>query len=111
MKVLGFLAFPLSTTIAAVVNIVLLVWLLPRKIGRIDLAPVLKFFFVLSGASAVGGFTGWLLNRYFFGPMGHTFWVRLASVAVSGSAALGIFHVILIALGIKEARGYLKRLL
>jgi len=52
MRVLGFLAFPLSTTIAAVANIVLLVWLLPRKIGRIDLKSVLRFFFALAGASA-----------------------------------------------------------
>jgi len=109
MRVLGFLAFPLSTTIAAVVNIVLLVWLLPRKIGRIDLTPVLGFFLALAGASAVGGFTGWLLNRFLFGPMGHSFWVRLASVAVSGSAALGIFYALLVAFGVKEAKEYLKR--
>jgi putative peptidoglycan lipid II flippase len=109
MRVLGFLAFPLSTTIAAVVNIVLLVWLLPRKIGRIDLAPVVRFFLALAGASAAGGFAGWLLNRFLFGPMGHSFWVRLASVAVSGSAALGIFYVLLVAFGVKEAKEYLKR--
>lgn len=109
MRVLGFLAFPLSTTIAAVVNIVLLVWLLPRKIGRIDLAPILRFFLALAGASAAGGFTGWLLNRFLFGPMGHSFWVRLASVAVSGSAALAIFYALLVAFGVKEAKEYLKR--
>jgi putative peptidoglycan lipid II flippase len=109
MRVLGFLAFPLSTTIAAVVNIVLLVWLLPRKIGRFALAPVLRFFLALAGASASGGFAGWLLNRFLFGPMGHSFWVRLASVAVSGSAALGIFYALLMAFGVKEAKEYFKR--
>ena len=58
MRVLGFLAFPLSTTIAAVVNIVLLVWLLPRKIGRIDLMPVMRLFLALAGRLCDRGIRG-----------------------------------------------------
>ena len=39
-------------------------------------------------AAAAGGLAGWLLDRYLFQPLGPSFWMRLASVVVSGGAAL-----------------------
>ena len=61
--VLGFLAFPLSTTLAAILNVGLLYALLPRKIGEMPLGPLAAFAGKLAVASAAGGGAAWLGNR------------------------------------------------
>ena len=109
MRVMGFLAFPLSMTIAAVVNIVILFLLVPRKIGKIDLGPLWKYVATLTAASVAGGFAGWLLDRFLFQPLGPSFWIRLASVVVSGGTALVLFYAICMLARIAEARDYLRR--
>ncbi|MDD4857205.1 MAG: murein biosynthesis integral membrane protein MurJ [Candidatus Krumholzibacteria bacterium] len=109
MRVMGFLAFPLSTTIAAVVNIAILLLLVPRKIGRFDFGPLGKYAFTLAAASTAGGLGGWLLARLLFQPLGSSLWVKLAGVAVGGCAALALFYALCLLLGITEARDYARR--
>ena len=65
MGLLGFLAFPLSTTLAAMLNVGLLYALLPRKIGPLELGPLAAYAGKLAVASAAGGGAAWLGNRLF----------------------------------------------
>jgi len=109
MRVMGFLAFPLSMTIAAVVNIAILFLLVPRRVGRIDFGPLWKYVATLTAAAVAGGFAGWLLDRFLFQPLGPSFWIRLASVVVSGGTALVLFYAICMLARIAEARDYLRR--
>jgi peptidoglycan biosynthesis protein MviN/MurJ (putative lipid II flippase) len=106
---MGFLAFPLSMTIASVVNIAILFLLVPRKVGRIDFGPLWKYVATLTAAAVAGGFAGWLLDRYLFQPLGPSFWIRLASVVVSGGAALLLFYALCMLARVGEARDYLRR--
>ena len=55
MHVLGYRAFPLSASIAAVVNISILFFWLPRKIGKFDLKPLLRYAAALALASVASG--------------------------------------------------------
>jgi putative peptidoglycan lipid II flippase len=109
MRPMGFLAFPLSMTIASVVNIAILFFLVPRKVGKTDFAPLARYAAVLAAAAAVAGLAGWLIDRHLFAPLGPSLWLRLASVIVSGSTALGLFYALCVFLRIGEAKHYLKR--
>jgi putative peptidoglycan lipid II flippase len=109
MKVIGFLAFPLSTTIAAVVNIAILYALLPRKIGAVDSAPLARFFVQLALSSAIGGAAGWLLNGFLLARLGASLLATLLSLAVCGIVALAVFYWVSLLLGAKETTDYLRR--
>ena len=63
MRVLGFMAFPLSTTLAAILNVGVLIALLPRKVGRVEFGPLARYAGGLAVASAAGGGAAWLGNR------------------------------------------------
>jgi putative peptidoglycan lipid II flippase len=109
MGQMGFLAFPLSMTIASVVNIAILLALLPRKVGEVAFARLGGYAALLVGASAISGFAGWLIDRFVFTPLGPSLWLRLASVVVSGSAALALFYALCLVLRVGEAKEYLRR--
>jgi membrane protein YqaA with SNARE-associated domain len=74
-----------------------------------DFGPLTRYFMTLTAASVAGGLAGWLLNRFLVQPLGHSIWIRLASVVVGGGAGLAIFYGLCLLLGIAEARDYLKR--
>jgi putative peptidoglycan lipid II flippase len=109
MRRMGFLAFPLSTTIAAILNIAILLVLVPRRIGAVDFRPLGRYFIVLVAGSAAAGLAGWSLDRFLFQPLGASLWVKLASVVVSGGAALLLFYCLCLILRVSEARDYLRR--
>jgi len=111
MRTIGFLAFPLSTTLAAALNIALLIRALPGKIGRVDLAPILKYFGSLAAASTAGGLAGWAVYRFLFGQMDPSFWVRLVGIAAGGGAAFLVFFGLARVFGVKDASAFLRRFL
>jgi putative peptidoglycan lipid II flippase len=109
MHVMGFRAFPLSMTIAAAVNIAILLLLVPRKIGSLEFGPLARYVAILAAAAAAGGLAGWLLNRFLFEQLGASIWARLVSVVVSGGAALVLFYAFCVLARVNEAKSYLKR--
>lgn len=111
MRPIGFLAFPLSTTISALVNIVILFLLLPRKVGRFEIRPMLRYFLMLSFASVVSGLCGWVLNDFLGQRFGLSFLAAGLNVVLCGLVALIIFYFGCLFLGIHEAKDYLKRFL
>ncbi len=111
MWVLGYLAFPLSTTLAAVLNVGILYALLPRKVGAMPFGPLAGYAARLAAASAAGGGVAWLGNRLLAGALGTSFPATAASVAVGGLAGLAAFLAVSRLLGIAETREYLRRFL
>ena len=111
MGLLGFLAFPLSTTLAAMLNVGLLYALLPRKIGPLELGPLAAYAGKLAVASAAGGGAAWLGNRLFAGELGTAFLATAASVAACGLLGLAVFFAVSRLLGLAEAREYTRRFL
>jgi putative peptidoglycan lipid II flippase len=111
MWVLGFMAFPLSTTLAAILNVAVLVALLPRKVGRVEFGPLAKYAGVLAVASAAGGGAAWLGNRAIAGAIGTSFLATAACVIACGLLGLVIFYAVSRLLGLTETRDYLRRFL
>jgi putative peptidoglycan lipid II flippase len=111
MWVLGFMAFPLSTTLAAILNVAVLVALLPRKVGRVEFGPLAKYAGALAVASAAGGGAAWLGNRTIAGVIGTSFLATAASVIACGLLGLAIFYAASRLLGLSETRDYLRRFL
>jgi putative peptidoglycan lipid II flippase len=111
MWVLGFMAFPLSTTLAAVLNVGVLVALLPRKVGRVEFGPLAKYAGALAFASAAGGGAAWLGNRAIAGAIGTSFPATAASVVACGFLGLVVFYAGSRLLGLAETRDYLRRFL
>ena len=111
MGVLGFLAFPLSTTLAAMLNVGLLYALLPHKIGPLEPGPLAAYAGKLAVASAAGGGAAWLGNRLAGGALGTSFLATAASVAVCGLLGLTVFFAVSRLLGLSETREYMRRFL
>ncbi|MCJ7564583.1 MAG: murein biosynthesis integral membrane protein MurJ [Candidatus Aminicenantes bacterium] len=109
MRVLGYRAFPLSATIAAVVNILILVLLLPKKIGAFDHKPLLRYMGFLTVASLLGGGAAGALFYLLRSAAGSSFPVKLVGVILCGGAGLLIFFGICRMLGVHEVRAYVKR--
>lgn len=109
MRLMGYRAFPLSTTVAAFVNIGILFYFLPEKIGKIDLRPMLRYFLMLTIASIVGSLGGWTLNNFLTQKLGASFLATAGSVVLCGMISLVLFYFLCLLLGIHEAREYLKR--
>jgi putative peptidoglycan lipid II flippase len=111
MWVIGYLAFPLSTTLAAILNVGILYALLPRRVGAMDLGPLAAYAGKLAVASAAGGAVAWLGNRLVAGELGVSFLATAAGLAVAGLAGLSLFFAASRLLGIKETSDYLRRFL
>jgi putative peptidoglycan lipid II flippase len=111
MWVLGFLAFPLSTTLAAILNVGILYALLPRKIGAMPLGPLASYAGRLAAASAAGGGAAWLGNAVLAARLGTSFFATAASVAACGIGGLAVFFVAARLLGLRETRDFVRRFL
>jgi putative peptidoglycan lipid II flippase len=111
MRVLGYLAFPLSTSVAAVLNVVLLYALLPRKIGPLETGPLAAYAARLAVAAAAGGGAAWLANRLLIARIGISFLASVGSVAAGGVLGLAAFYAASRLLGITETRDFLRRFL
>ncbi len=111
MRVLGYLAFPLSTSVAAILNVVLLYALLPRKIGPLETGPLAAYAARLAVAAAAGGGAAWLANRLLIARIGVSFLASVGSVAAGGVLGLAAFYAASRLLGITETRDFLRRFL
>jgi putative peptidoglycan lipid II flippase len=110
MRLIGFRAFPLATTIASFVNLAILMRKLPQKIGLFELSPLVDYFVRLCIAAIISGFAGILLNKLLFNFLGVSFLAQLLNLGISGIVALVICYVASMLLGVTEARDYVKRL-
>ncbi|MEN6561524.1 MAG: murein biosynthesis integral membrane protein MurJ [Acidobacteriota bacterium] len=111
MWVIGYLAFPLSTSLAAVLNVGILYALLPRKIGPIEAGPLASYAVRLTLASAAAGGAAWAANRLMIGRLGTSFLASAGTVAAGSCLGLVVFFGMARLLGVKEARDFLRRFL
>lgn len=111
MWVLGYMAFPLSTTLAAILNVGILYALLPRKVGPMEFGPLAAYAGKLGLASAAGGGVAWVGNRLVVGPWGTSLVATAGSVVACGLLGLAVFFAVARLLGLSETRDYLRRFL
>jgi putative peptidoglycan lipid II flippase len=111
IHVLGFMIFPLSTSLAAAVNFWILTAFLPGKIGRVGYGPLGRYALALIGASVCGGAAGWAADGFIAARLGRGFAASLGSVAASGGLGLVVFYGISRLLGIAETRDFVRRFL
>ncbi len=111
MGVIGYLAFPLSTSLAAVLNVGLLYALLPRKTGPLDGRRLAAYAGKLAAAAAAGGGAAWVANRLVVGRLGVSFAGSVASLAAGGALGLAVFFAASHLLGLKESGEFLRRFL
>ncbi|MGD1008824.1 MAG: murein biosynthesis integral membrane protein MurJ [Candidatus Aminicenantales bacterium] len=109
IHVLGFMIFPLSTSLAEGLNLTLLVRALPKKVGRVDMRPIVRYALTLILAALGGGAAAWAGNAAFVRWLGAGFLPTLASVIVCGSLGLAVFYGASRLLGITETRDYVRR--
>jgi peptidoglycan biosynthesis protein MviN/MurJ (putative lipid II flippase) len=105
------MAFPLSTTLAALLNVAILYALVPRKIGALEGGPLAAYAAKLVLASAAGGGVAWLANRLVAANLGTSLLATVAGVGLSGLAGLAVFFAASRVIGLSEARDYLRRFL
>jgi len=111
IHVLGFMIFPLSTSIAEGLNLTLLLRMVPKKIGRIETGPLIRYGLTLILAALCGGASAWAVNGFLAARLGTGLLASLASVAAGGGIGLVVFYVASRVLGIQETRDFVKRFL
>jgi peptidoglycan biosynthesis protein MviN/MurJ (putative lipid II flippase) len=114
--VLGFMIFPLSTSLAAGLNFWLLAKALPRKVGRIAWRPLVRYMLVLTAAALAGGAAGWAANnvlaeRLAVTALGSGLLAAVVSLVVGGALGLIVFYGASRLLGITETRDFVRRFL
>jgi peptidoglycan biosynthesis protein MviN/MurJ (putative lipid II flippase) len=111
MKPVGFLAFPLSASLASIVNIAVLIHWLPRKTGAINLRLIYNYFLrliLVSGVAGVLGYAGFKISSSYFGS---TFFPVLIATVIWGSLSLVVFYVGCRLIKIKEVDIFIRRFL
>jgi len=111
MRFLHHLAFPLAASVAAVVNIGVLLALLPKKIGSFPLRSLVRYGGLLVLAAAAGGGVAWGLSAAIARLVGTSFIIKLGSVIASGLLGIGVFYGSCLLLRVTEARDFVHRLL
>lgn len=111
MRIIGYRAFPLSTTVSSCINIIILFALLPHKIGRFAIQPLLSYFFRLIVAATISGVCGMFLHGILESVLEPSFFGYALALLTSGVAALIVFYGVCLLLGVSEAKNYVKRLL
>lgn len=108
---LGLKAFPISASIAAVVNVLILYFRLPKKIGAIDHRPLAFYSGRLLLASLAGGAAAWGSFLALGAAAESTFAGKLAGTVGCGLAGLAVFFIVARLIGLAEVRAYAKRFL
>jgi len=111
MRIIGFRAFPLATTIASFINLAILMHKLPQKIGTFELSPLVDYSVRLVIASILGGFVGIILHRFLMTIFGLSFLGQISNLAISGGITLILCYSACMLLGVTEAKDYIKRFL
>lgn len=111
MKPIGFLAFPLSASLASVVNIYILIRWLPKKIGPVEFGSINVYFMKLVTASVVAGALGLFSFKALSHFLGASFLAVLLMTIVCGAASLVIFYAGCRLLRMKEIDAFLRRFL
>jgi len=109
IHVLGFFIFPLSTSIAEALNLTLLLRMVPKKIGKIEIGPLIRYGLTLILAAVCGGAAAWALNGFLAARLGTGLLASLAGVMFSGGLGLAVFYAASRVLGIQETRDFVKR--
>ena len=110
MRIIGFRAFPLSTTISSLINLLILFHFLPQKIGPFNLKPLGKYFILLVIAACVAGICGMFTNTFLSLQLGVSFLSQVINIVISGMLSLAVFYVVCMIEGLGEVRDYLRRL-
>jgi peptidoglycan biosynthesis protein MviN/MurJ (putative lipid II flippase) len=111
MRIIGFRAFPLATTISSFMNLAILFYFLPRKIGKFDILPLVKYFITLAIAACAAGLAAMVISNFLTGAIGIAFVNQILNLLISGIVGLAIFYSLCLILGLGEVRNFLKRLL
>ncbi len=111
IHVIGFLIFPLSTSIAEGLNLMLLLRMVPKKIGPIEIGPLIRYGLTLILAALCGGASAWAVNGFLAARLGTGLLASLASVVASGGLGLVVFYSASRVLGIQETREFVRRFL
>jgi putative peptidoglycan lipid II flippase len=106
---LGLQAFPLSASVSALVNILILYLWLPKKIGALDHAALFRYLGWLIATSLLGGGAAWGLFRAWSAVAGPSFLAKLAGVLVCGLAGFLVFYGASLVVGLRDVKAYLKR--
>ncbi|UCG29665.1 MAG: murein biosynthesis integral membrane protein MurJ [candidate division WOR-3 bacterium] len=110
MRIIGFRAFPLATTVSSFVNLAILMHRLPEKIGHYEISPLVDYFTRLVIASIIGGFVGILFNRILTNILGTALLSQVLNLGLSGAAAVVTCYIASILMGVTEVKEYVKRL-
>ena len=111
MRIIGYRAFLLSTSISSFINIAILFILLPRKIGTFNIKPLVFYFLRLAIAAIIAGVCGMMLHGLLDNALAPTFLNHVLSLVASGVVALLVCYVVCLIFGLSEVSAYVRRLL
>lgn len=110
MRWLGFLAFPIATSLGSIVNIAILCAWLPRWVGAFPVGGLMVYAGSLLLAAAPGAAVAWVANHWLSERLGTSALAQLGAVAVALVAGTLVCYFVTQILGMKDVRDHVRRL-
>lgn len=111
MRIMSYRGIALATSISAFINCVILLKLLPNKIGRFEILNFVKYFILLVLATCLAGLAGIYLHNLIINQTGKTLVYQLIVLLFSGMVSLSVLYLISTLLKLKEVKNYIRDLL
>jgi putative peptidoglycan lipid II flippase len=105
---LGVWGIPLSTSLVNVAGTGALLWVLRRRLGRIDLAQTVRALALITVASAALAGVAYGSWRGLDGALGRSLGAQIVSLSVALGAGLGVYVAAARALGVRELEAVLR---
>jgi len=109
MRLMSYRGIALATSIAALLNFVALMKILPGKVGSIEIKGLIKYIILIIICSVISSFLGIILYNAFKQSLHPGLFLQIIAIFLIGIAVLIIFYILCVVLNIKDAIGFLRR--
>ncbi len=110
MKLISYRGIALATSISAFLNFVVLLILLPRKVGDFDYREISKFILLITAGSAITSMIGISLFNSVKQLVYPGLILQIIFLLISGVAVLILFYLFCQLLNIKDATRFIRRI-
>lgn len=109
MKLLSYRGIALATSISAFLNFVILMKILPGKIGSIEIMELIKYIILITISSIISSILGITLFNYLIKSFSCGLFVKVLCIILIGFFVVFIFYLLCRILNIKDAIKFFNR--
>ncbi|MGQ9663908.1 MAG: murein biosynthesis integral membrane protein MurJ [bacterium] len=109
MRLMSYRGIALATSISAFLNFVILMSILPKKVGNVEIRELVKYIISITVCAILSSFLGFILYRYLAGFFSFGTFLKIIIIIVIGFLVLFIFYMLCLLSKISDAVKFLRR--